>query len=322
MNDATPGPVTNESIDELSRLAASWIERRDFANWSDADQAEFDAWISASPAHRIAFLRLEAGWKRTELLGALRPFKNEHAPAYRNMRSIFTKLAASAVVVAAIGAATTAYVFTPQPKIYSTGVGGRETLRLSDGTLIDMNTDTRIRLSGARGERTVWLEKGEAYFQVKHDAANPFVVVAGNRRITDLGTEFVVRDDPRRLEVALVEGRARFDNSGRSFTLTPGDVAIATPRSLSLTKKSEQDLANELGWRRGVLVFRRTTLADAAAEFNRYNNEKIMLADASVAQRTIGGSFTVTDVERFAIIVRDALGLNIQNRDGNIVISR
>lgn len=76
MKDATPQPVTIESIDDLSRLAASWIERREFANWSDADQAEFDAWISASPAHRIAFLRLEAGWKRTELLGALRPLRS------------------------------------------------------------------------------------------------------------------------------------------------------------------------------------------------------------------------------------------------------
>ena len=134
----------------------------------------------------------------------------------------------------------------------------------------------------------------------------------------------MVRDDPRRLEVALVEGRARFDTMTHArCTSTPGDVAIATPRSVSLTKESEQDLANELGWRRGVLVFRHTTLADAAAEFNRYNNEKIVLADASVAQRTIGGSFTVTDVERFAIIVRDALGLKvIQNRDGDIVIWR
>jgi transmembrane sensor len=319
-------PVTAESIDELSRIAADWIERRDFGSWQKEDQAEFDAWLSASPAHRIAFLRLEAGWKRTELLGALRPFRVEQAAhsTARNPRGFLMKLAAAIALVAALGAGTAHYVI-PQPKIYTTGVGGRETLRLSDGTLIDLNTDTRIRLSGVRGERTVWLEKGEAYFQVKHDPAHPFVVMAANRRVTDIGTEFLIRNDPRRLEVALVEGRARFEDSGvraKSFTLKPGEVVVSTPKSLTLAAKSQQDLADELGWRRGVLVFNRTTLADAAAEFNRYNSRKIVLADGDVARRVIGGAFTVTDVHRFALVVRDALKLGIKDSNGDIVISQ
>ncbi|HEV2562230.1 MAG TPA: FecR domain-containing protein [Rhizomicrobium sp.] len=325
MSGLVSEPVTAESIDELSRVAADWIERRDFGSWEKEDQAEFDAWLCASPAHRIAFLRLEAGWKRTELLGALRPFRIEQAAHAHDPRGFLMKLAASIALVAAIGAGAAQYVI-PQPKIYTTGVGGRETLRLSDGTLIDLNTDTRIRLSGARGERTVWLEKGEAYFQVKHDPAHPFVVIAANRRITDIGTEFLIRNDPRRLEVALVEGRARFEDGqsvrARSFTLKPGEVVVSTPESLRLTAKSQQDLADELGWRRGVLVFNHTTLADAAAEFNRYNSRKIVLADDDVARRVIGGAFTVTDVHRFALVVRDALKLGIKDRNGDIVISR
>lgn len=324
---SNPETLTADSIDELSRVAASWIERRDFGKWEDEDRAEFDAWLCASPANRIAFLRIEAAWKRSELLGALRPFQVEQpARASSGMRGVILKLAASIALAAGIGAGS-AYYLTPTPKFYSTGIGGREMLRLSDGTLIDLNTDTRIRLSGARGERTVWLEKGEAYFQVKHDPAHPFVVMIGNRRVTDIGTEFLIRNDPHRVEVALVEGRARFDGNkdgarAKSIDLTPGDVVVATPRALTMTVKSQQELADELGWRRGVLIFHQTTLADAAKEFNRYNNQKIVLADAEVAARTIGGAFTVTDVHRFAAVVREALKLNIQDRSGNIVISQ
>ena len=325
MSEAASAPI--DDIDDLSRDAASWIERRDFGNWAEEDQAAFDAWLSESSAHRIAYLRLEAGWKRTELLGALRPFKaaQDSRAAASSMRGMLMKLAASIALIAVAGAGAS-YYFVPEPKIYVTGVGGRETLRLSDGTLVDLNTDTRIRLSGVRGERTVWLEKGEAYFKVKHDSAHPFMVIAGNRRVTDIGTEFLVRNDPKRLEVALVEGRARYDNAvdgthAKSLTLTPGDVVVATAKSLAVTVKSQQDLANELGWRRGVLIFRHTTLAEAAAEFNRYNNQKIVLADADIAHRVIGGAFTVTDVQRFAIVLREALGLSIHDRNGDIVIS-
>lgn len=327
MSDLAPKPVLGDDVDELTRSAADWIERRDFGNWTEEERAEFDRWLSASPANRIAYLRLEAGWKRTELLGALRPFEGEQErrTSVSGPRAFLLKFAAAFALVAAAGAGV-AYYSVPQPKTYATGVGGRETLRLSDGTLIDMNTNTRIRLSGVRGQRTVWLEKGEAYFQVKHDPAHPFVVMVGKRSITDLGTEFLIRNDPRRLEVALLEGRARFDNansaSAKPITLTPGDVVVATPRSLALTEKSQQALSDELGWRRGVLIFHHTTLAKAAEEFNRYNNSKIVLADADVAQRTIGGAFTITDVHRFAVIVRDALGLKIQDRNGDIVISQ
>jgi len=295
MSEAASAPA--EDIDALSRSAAVWIERRDFGVWGEDEQAQFDAWLSASPAHRIAYLRMEAGWKRTELLGALRPFKAERKSrsAASGSRALLMKLAASIALLGAIGAGT-AYYFVPKPQIYATGVGGRETLRLSDGTLIDLNTDTRVRLSGVRGERMVWLEKGEAYFQVKHDPAHPFMVIAANRRVTDIRS--------------------------RSFTLTPGDVVVATAHSVAVSVKSQQDLVNELGWRRGVLIFRHTALGEAVAEFNRYNNRKLILTDPELAGRTIGGAFTVTDVERFAMVLREALGLNIHDRNGDIAISR
>ena len=78
--------------------------------------------------------------------------------------------------------------------MFSTEVGGHETVTFSDGTRIELNTNTVLRARMTTAQRTVWLDKGEAYFQVKHDPAHPLTVIAGHR-VTDLGTEFLVRDD-------------------------------------------------------------------------------------------------------------------------------
>ncbi len=69
----------------------------------------------------------------------------------------------------------------------------------------------------------------------------------------------------------------------KSEILTPGDVAVASTSAMSCAAANRADLSDRLGWQRGVLVFRNMTLAEAAAEFNRYNREQIVIADPKVA---------------------------------------
>jgi transmembrane sensor len=176
-------------------------------------------------------------------------------------------------------------------------------------------------------QRVIWLEKGEAYFQVKHDALHPLIVMVDNHRVTDLGTKFLVRHDTARLEVAVLEGRVWFDvPDGRmqppSLPLAPGQVAIASGRQVSVERKSMRTLTNELGWRRGVLVFRDTTLAEAAAEFNRYNRQKLSVPDPAVGFIKIGGIFEATNVGAFTEVAEDVLGLRVKDHGSEIVISR
>ena len=176
-------------------------------------------------------------------------------------------------------------------------------------------------------ERVVWLDRGEAFFQIKHDAAHPFVVMVGDRRITDLGTQFVVRREPSRLKVAVMQGRVWFDPADRqqpsqSAMLTPGDVATVAANKMSVTHASPRVLAKGLSWRRGVLVFDNTTLADAAAELNRYNREQLVIADPAIASETIGGTFRTDDVEAFARVAKSALGLHIANNGAEMIVFR
>lgn len=310
--------------------AARWLERSVCEGWSPAQQKDLDDWLAASLAHRIAFVRLKAAWGETGRLAALRQagpadaarsWLRDHLPSSRLMLRV-----AAFALVAAFG--TVAYFKLNAPKlplVYATAVGGHETIRLSDGSTVELNTDTSLRVSVSTDRRIVWLDKGEAYFQINHDPVRPFIVMAGKRRITDLGTKFIVRREPDRLQVAVMEGRVWLDavaGKAQSALVSADQSAVATERSISITRKSEAKLADRLGWRRGVLVFDDTTLAEAVAEFNRYNRQKMMVADADAASQTIGGTFPKNDVEAFTRVARQILGLRIGNNGKEIVISR
>jgi transmembrane sensor len=324
---STLEPTEDIVVDALTREAAQWIERRDFGDWNEEDRAQFDAWLAQSPAHRVAFIRLETSWQRSELLSALQSFRPARAaPAPRRWWAIGWAAAAAAVALAAFGLTGGFDFKKPEFQTYATTIGGRETLALADGSEIELNTDTVLRISNQARGRKAWLDKGEAYFKIKHDAAHPFVVIAGAHRITDLGTKFTVRDEGSSIKVALMEGRARLDAAGktgpRSVTLTPGDVALATLTSLSVNKKPAEQLKKDVGWEHGILTFDHLALSDAARELNRYNTRKLVIADAAAGRLTIGGTFATNDVDAIANVAHEIFGLHVENQGNNIVISR
>jgi len=312
---------------EIEAEAAAWLEQKSFSSWSQADQVRFDAWLSQSWPHRVAYWRMESAWARTERLTALK------APAPRRVENSFVRqrqlfrVVAAAVLVATAGYLSFSYFAATPMTRYSTGVGEHKVLQLSDGSHIELNTRTSLRVSKGAGARKVWLDSGEAYFDVKHDAAHPFTVFAGNRRITDLGTKFAVRKNVGEIEVSLTEGKARVDavasDSAEGFAvLVPGDVALATPAGVRVVHKPIQELHNELGWRRGMLVFVHATLADVAEEFNRYNATQLVIADPVAAKQKIGATFPAHGINDFAALAQTVLGLRVQRRANEIVITR
>jgi transmembrane sensor len=315
---------------DIDRRAAHWLQQRQFWDWTDADEAAFETWLNESEAHRIAYWRQKATWTRTERLVALGPTQpeliDETARPRRLLWPIFTGIAAAIAAVAVLGVLATSSILRPQDRLYSTSVGGRKTIAFADGTRIELNTDTVLRARMTTDQRLVWLEKGEAYFQVKHDAAHPFVAMVGEHRVTDLGTEFVIHRGTKNLEVALLEGRAWFDRADKklqsqSALLKPGDEVVATAGSMSVARRPAAELANELSWRRGMLVFKRTRLADAAAQFNRYNRQKLVVQDSEVGRLMIDGTFPTNGVQVFTDAVRNVFGLHIENHGDTVVIS-
>lgn len=311
---------------DIEAAAAAWLRQRQW-DWNDERSSQLDAWLEESDAHRVAFWRLEAAWERGERLEALRnPHQKPFDAQQRKISRPFFRMVAAAMVFAAVGLATTFLWQRPDSPVYSTGLGERKLVTLGDGTRVELNTNTVLRLATSANERKVILERGEAFFQVEHDAAHPFTVIAGSHRVTDLGTKFSVRQGADSLQVTLVEGSAEIGpanvaDKDRSVVLKPGDVALATAASVAVTRRTMPEVANEMAWRRGMLIFDRTTLAEAAAEFNRYNGTKLIIADPAIAGRTIGGKFSTADVHGFVEIMQQLLGLRVARKGQDFVIS-
>lgn len=324
MSDASNQTMTGNAK-EIQLCAADWLARRDKGGWSEEEQAALDAWLGESWAHTIAYWRLDAAWKRTDRLDALRQQKIISAASRAFPWPLLLRTAAVLGIVAAIGFGAL-QTLTPKAveRMYSTDIGGREKIAFADGSSVELNTNTVLRARMTTAERTIWLDKGEAYFQVKHDPAHPLVVYARGRRITDLGTDFLVRRNASTLEVALLEGRLKLGSTSARAArlLAPGDVAVATQESVLITKKTAHELANELSWRDGVLIFDNTPLSEVAVELNRYNRQKLVIADADIGQLAIVGTFRTDDVQGFTDIIHAVFKLRVRNQGQEIVISR
>lgn len=311
----------------VQAAATDWVvERHTSDSWSAERQAELDAWLAQSIANRVAFVRYEDVWMRSNRLAALGGTSRAQAmfERLRDLRPLLFRVAAAFVYVAAMGGLLY-YFLRPvsNAQTFATPVGGHETVILADGSQIELNTDTVVRVSETRGERDVALEKGEAFFRVKHDPKRLFVVTSGLRRVVDVGTQFLARTRANNFEVALIQGRVAFDSNGtHQANLTPGDLLLATAESVSMTQMSARQMSNMLAWRKGLVVFHQTPLADAAAEYNRYNAQKIVIADGDAGRLAISGTLPVNDPGEFARVAQKFFQLHIEHRRGAIVLSR
>lgn len=322
------------NVSQLEARTADWIARRDGDRWTAAEQQAFDAWLAESPLHMVTYLRLNAAWQRGDRLRALRssgpPTGAEPVPlrpiAQATRRPAFStrgfRVAAGAVAFGAVVGLSMYLSGAASRRDYATPIGAREIASLDDGSKLTLNTATHLTTHIDANERMVWLEKGEAFFDVAHDPSRPFVIVAGNRRVTVVGTRFSLRRDGDRLNVDVIEGRVQVQAGDAAPTLlSGGDSAVGEGRNVLVTRRTEQQLAAATGWLNGRLIFDQMTIAEAANQFNRYNRKKLVVADPAAAAIRIGGSFDATNVEGFVRLIQSGFGLTIDRRDNRVVIS-
>lgn len=308
--------------DEIEAEAAGWLARVD-RGLSAEEEAMFARWKAADIEHRIIFLQLQAVWQRADRLAAMRPASPSTS---RLPQGLALKVAAiAAVLVVCVGLGLTYWAQTAPPERFETAIGARRSLNLADGTHVELNTDTVIHASITREARTVTLDRGQAYFEVVHDEDHPFVVIAGNRRITDLGTKFSVRRDGDRVDVVVTEGEVRVEHIGADRVGAPvvaqrNMVVIARDAETLVAQKPVKEIDNALLWRSGMLSFNQEPLAAVAEDINRYNLRKIEVVGPARDIR-IGGSFRSDNIEGFTQLLRDGFGLKIVESDDKIVIS-
>jgi transmembrane sensor len=309
--------------EEIETEAADWLARMD-RGLTQEEEAAFRIWKAEATGNRIAFLQLQAAWRRADRLAALRS-PQRAAP----QTPVHWRLAAAVAAVLLLGAGWGAYHYLTADRMVSqrfeTAVGKQRSLNLADGTHVELNTDTVIHTFMTAETRTVQLDRGQAYFEVVHDARHPFVVIAGNRRITDLGTKFSVLREGNRVVVVVKEGQVQVDFITPEQVSAPvvaerNTVIIARDTETLVAPKPPREIDNAMLWRSGVLFFNQETLADVAEDINRYNTRKIEVVGAARDIR-IGGSFRSDNIEGFKQLLRDGFGLKIVETDDKIVIS-
>jgi transmembrane sensor len=311
------------SAEQDEATAAEWLARED-RGLTVEEQAALDAWLSGSSLNRVAYLRLKAAWQRADRLAALKtPLPARPQPRIWN-RPVAAAMAASLLLAAGAG-----WFFfqhsSSAGQDYATGIGEHQAVRLADGTQIELNTNTRLHAEVTGMRRIVTLESGEAYFDVVHDAVRPFTVNAGNRRITDLGTKFSVFRKDDDVRVVVKEGRVQVEQIGQPLAVPvvaqAGREVISKGSETLLTSKPDEEISNELSWRRGVLVFNQQALADVAEQFNRYNRRHIEVA-GSARNIRIGGSFKADNVDVFVTLLHRGFGLSVNQQGDRILVSR
>lgn len=304
---------SKEERTRLNAEASAWLARLHGPRGADAEGALQD-WLKADPAHQEAFERATELW---EILPGAAAFDAE-PPRTASRRFVPLAIAASLAVLAGAGAMT---VYLNQPVTYDTRTGEQRMATLDDGSRIALNTDSRLTVKFDREAREVSLDRGEAMFDVAHDAARPFIVKAGDERIKALGTSFVVRRDGERVRVTLLSGKVEVARMGERprllAVLAPGERVSATPDTVPVLDRPV--LESVTAWRRGELRFRDTPLSEAVAEVNRYGRQRVIVNDARLAALPISGVFATDDPAEFAAAVAQLHGLRVQ-REGEAVL--
>ncbi|SDJ67967.1 FecR family protein [Microbulbifer yueqingensis] len=337
------GGHTSPGDDQLDQ-ACAWIARLRSDAISATEKREFASWLNASPLNRRAFDEMTELWGDLGALGHMpvdelfpesrpsTPPSPSRAPRKTGdfSGSGFTQwllggglVAACLVVTLWVGNQWLAGDARSQ-QVYATAVGETRTVTLADGTKVQLNTNSELRVSYSRDERQTALLRGEAYFDVVRQTARPFTVTAGKASIRVLGTEFNVERNRDNTRVSVTGGVVAVSESSSASGLQPESVKLAKNQKVSVSGRgispvSSTSADEALDWTRGVLVFDRTPLNEALEELNRYLKVPAA-AESSVRERKVSGTFELSDPDNTLTAIAAAMDLREDRSDPNLTL--
>ncbi|PWK81827.1 FecR family protein [Fulvimonas soli] len=307
--------------------AERWFARLRADDCAAADRRAFEDWRASDPRHAEAYdetRRLWAGmlplaadaevaaWRRQARAAADRP----RAPRLR--RPLLGLAAAAAMLALAAGGYLAWRTQAPPPAVarYATAAGEVRALVLADGSRLTLNADTVLEASMGAQARTVYLRRGEAVFDVVHEAARPFVVHAAGNVIRDIGTRFDVELDGARTDITVAEGIVNVTRDGKTATLAHGEQ-LAVGEGLWRRRSIDPSVAT--GWTQGMLVFRQTPLEEAVAQANRYGRGRLVVEDPSLAQLPISGDFHAGETDSLVHALESAFPIRARRGAGDVI---
>jgi transmembrane sensor len=299
--------------ERLEKEAVTWHTRLTSGDISAAELTCFDAWRKQSPAHDMAYRKIESLW---QMLDA--PLRADRRRRRKIPRVVHFQRWGAGLAVAASLLLTVAlsmfpdYLHAPWAD-YSTHIGERTAIHLEDGSVAYLNTDTAFDVTWRDNERCVVLLRGEAEFAVAHDSRRPFRVQAGNTVTEALGTRFIVRYADSAGTVTLLEGRVRTEQTGRKgafITLHPGERVAFDAQHLGGV--SVADVSAAEAWLRGRLIMNFVSLKQVIAEINRYHRGQIFLLGDALANKEINVAIDLNNIDAWLDTLKETLPIRIR----------
>lgn len=337
----------------VSQEAAYWLIR-----WTDdagtmprEDRLEFARWIKQSPENVREFLRalqLDSRFSRQKLLdqhtkvdstvvhadfgnGIFRhdyqpcASVSDRVPRKRKPATMWTWFARAAMVVMAVALVFAFAGRTPEGTV-ETAASHLQQMNIGDGSSIQMDARTRLKVDLKPDQRIVHLYSGQAVFEVVSNRTRPFTVRTDLADVTAVGTKFGVRVEETGVTATVLEGVVEVTPRDREddevVRLYPGEqlhIPKAQAQQLSDSQKVRVDAQREFEWTTGWITLRDAEVGEIAREFNRRHKVQVKIGDPSIAARTIDyGRMKVTSVESFEKVMKSQRGIHVTN-DGSVI---
>lgn len=324
--------MTEKTANQIDAEAADWAARADRGNLSFDENERFQRWLAEDVRHPGAYARIRAlalYAERAQALGsdfdpASFVAAQAPAPSRRRMLQVGGAIAATAL----IGVGGTWQMLRLRGR-FSTSKGETKVIALQDGSVVTLNTASEILVQYSDTARAVELVHGEALFDVAKHKRRPFVVTAGRTNVRAIGTSFTVRRmDAAPVQVLVREGIVEVfaPASGlqpvRIAANTMAEMAQDRGAAINASPMPAAQLHRQMAWQNGQLAFEGETLAQAAAEFARYSDTRIVIDSPALAREEIAGLFKATDPVGFAHTIAISLNAQAHIGEGEVRLTR
>jgi transmembrane sensor len=338
-------PLPEFLLDE----ASSWVARLSSDRITESDLQAFALWLAENNDHKLAYDEIAELWldfgavkhlpitievthqkPEDEVVTAshARPHKtnkvvNLFGKSAQILRSWPSGIAVAASIFFAIAVIPNLFS-EPEPLRYITAVGESTSVSLADGSVITLNTNTRLEVLLSEKQRRITLEHGEAFFEVAKDPNRPFIVNNCSSEVQAIGTAFSVRCNLGSSSVAVTEGIVQVTDSipnrsqETSQMLTVGEGILLSDTS-GLTSPNKLNVDRIATWRHGELIFNNTLLSDVLNEINRYSNMPVGLGSPELRNLRVTGRFGIEDRELLLKALKRSLSLSSEtSEDGTV----
>jgi transmembrane sensor len=323
-------------INPVDDSAAQWVARINRCPLSAHEQAVFDDWLAADARHFGAFARMQAIFAATERAAALGSGLIADTP--RPSPWLWGAAAAAASLLVLVSAVT--YLgftaksgLTPADGPIAQAQAGR--IDLPDGSRISLVEQARATTAFQRDARIVTLLGGKALFAVAKDPSRPFTVIAGDVRVTAIGTSFSVSRRGQRVEVRVIEGIVAVQRDGdsdaqrlvanqmASFNLFPTPTArMVEQKTVAALPAARTPQAESAAKPRAAMItFEAKPLGQAVLQFNAAANGKTIVVDPRLSDKPITGLFSSADPEGFAKAVAISMEARVRQDGADILIA-